>query len=133
MTFDTEKALAFEGESGPYILYTCARINSVFKKSDFSGEEELFIDKLGDDEFKLVKVIKNYPDIIVEAANKYKPSMLANYLLELAQEFNEFYHNCRIVDEDEEIQQNRLIISYMVLKVLEDGLENLNIETLEEM
>ena len=130
--FDIDKALDFTGETGPYLQYTYARINSVLKKAKFKSKNidfSIYTEK----EISLIKKLGEYSDVLIDAADKLKPSLIANYLIKLAQSYNEFYQNTPILKSSEKEKLARLELSYLVARTLEEGLELLNIDTLDEM
>jgi arginyl-tRNA synthetase len=146
--FDWEEALSFEGNSGPYLQYTYARIQAIIKKakkqkikpsgagSGSAGKAKNINYNLltNIEEVRLVKVLGKFGEKIEQAAAEYQPYVLAQYLLELAAEFNHFYHQCRVVDlEHLAISQARLVLINKVAEVLEQGLALLGIEVVEEM
>jgi len=134
IVFEIEKAMDFEGETGPYIQYAHARICSIIKKNDYPIKDKINADKLSaKEEEKVISLLKTYPDIIAESAEQYKPNSLARYLLELSQAFNEFYHTCPILQADEETKNARLNLILAVKQVLSEGLFLLGIESPEEM
>lgn len=128
IVFDKEKSLSFEGETGPYIMYTYARIKSVLRKAQNNSNANT---DLGEEEYEVSRKLIDYSDIVAEAAEKYKPSLLANYILELSQAFNEYYHKVKIIGSEKE--QARLKLCEAVSTVLKDGLSLLGMEVLEEM
>lgn len=131
--FDIDKALAFEGESGPYVQYTYARIQSIFRKTNFKGVKSIDYSLFEEDEVSLIKLLGEYNGIVLEAANKYKISAIANYLLKVSQSFNEFYQNKNIMKSENNIMQARLVLCECVAIVIKDGLELLGIDVLDEM
>jgi arginyl-tRNA synthetase len=132
-TYDPEESLSFEGETGPYVQYAHARIASIFKKAGrFKGEPNTSLLKTPHEE-KLINLLSNFPSVIKQAAESYKPYLIARYLIDLAQAFNEFYHNCPILHADKEIKQARLGLVTAVKEVLKTGLNLLGIEAPEEM
>ena len=134
ITFDPEKALDFEGETGPYIQYAHARICSIMKKYEGEVSKKFNADLLDSkEEEKLVTVLSNFENTLDEAANSYKPHLIARYLLDLAQAFNEFYHVCPILQASEDVKQTRLNLVLAVKQVLKTGLNLLGIEAPEEM
>ena len=138
ITFDLDEALEFQGFTGPYLLYTVARINSIFnkikdlrlklkvKKVDYSLLKE-------QSEVNLVKKLGEFPEVIAEIVKSNEPAHLARYLFELAQEFNTLYHELPILKAEAGVREARLELINMVNMVLERGLGLLGIETLEEM
>ncbi|MCA9459024.1 MAG: arginine--tRNA ligase [Nanoarchaeota archaeon] len=139
--FDIEKALAFEGDTGPYVQYTYARIRSILSKALDLGVDSrklnvknINLDVLGEGESRLVKILKDYPLVLKDAGEKYKISAIANYLIKVCQAFNLFYQECPILKADtEEIRNIRLLLAKYTSQLLMDGLGLLDIETLDEM
>ena len=134
ITFDPEKALDFEGETGPYIQYAHARICSIMKKYEGEVSKTFNADLLDSkEEEKLVTILSNFENAVDEASNSYKPHLMARYLLDLAQAFNEFYHCCPILQASEDVKQTRLNLILAVKQILKTGLNLLGIESPEEM
>ncbi len=130
--FDIDKTLDFIGETGPYLQYTYARINSVLKKAEFKSTD-IDVSIYTDKEISLIKKLGDYSDILIDSADKLKPSLIANYLIKLAQSYNEFYQSTPILKSTEKKKSVRLELSYLVAKTLKEGLELLDIDTLDEM
>lgn len=131
--FDLESAISFEGETGPYILYTCARINSILNKASYKLNLEVDYNIYSQEEIEIIKLLNEYKEIIIESATKYKPSHLAQYLLRISKSFNEFYQKSQILKEEESIKQARLLMCFAILETLTKGLSIFGIEVLEEM
>jgi arginyl-tRNA synthetase len=132
--FTWKKALNFEGESAPYLQYTHARICSIKRKVPIEINADCNFSKLTEPvEHDLAKKIGQYPDQIIEAANANKPSIIANFLLEVAQLFNKFYNKCRIKGEEVELQKVRLLLAECTRIIIEKGLGLLGIEGPQEM
>ncbi len=132
--FDKEESISFEGETGPYIQYACARINSIFKKYGKHVPKKINYALLDSAiEQTIIKMLYNYEKTISDAAEQYKPSTVARYLLLLAQKFNEFYHANQILKEEKEKMLARLALIDSIKTVLESGLDLLGIKVLEEM
>jgi arginyl-tRNA synthetase len=135
MTYDPKESISFEGETGPYVQYAYARICSILKKfgtktDDLKPDYTLL---QHEKEKKILQLLKDYPEKIKEAADNYKPSVITRYLLDLSQSFNEFYHECPILQEKEDLRTARLFLILAVREVLKNGLGLLEIEVLEEM
>jgi arginyl-tRNA synthetase len=132
MTFNPEESIDFNGNTGPFIQYTHARIMSVLRKA---RENNLLINpdypldlQLEDREKELLKTISEYPAIVAEAAANYSPALLANYCYEIAKEFNQFYHDHSILNEPDPDKKNfRLILSECVVKIMKSGMGMLGI------
>lgn len=133
IVFDWDEALAFEGRTGPYLLYSYARASSILKKSSKASErkKEIKIFDLSDGEIRLVKKIDSFGEAVRKASENFAPSIVANYVYELAQIFNEFYHSCNVLGSEEENFRLALIDSFR--KVMKKGLNLLGIEEVDEM
>lgn len=127
--FDAEKFLNFEGDTGPYLLYSYARANSIHKK--VKNNKPIKILDLNNCEVKLVKKINEFPEIIKKAFSRLAPNILANYSFELAQTFNEFYHSCPVIGNAKEGFRLKLVDAFRA--TLKKSLELLGINVLEEM
>lgn len=130
IVFDLEESVSLDGDSGPYVQYTYARIQSVLKSTD-KKESEVKVIKLDTPERALLRQLIYFPDIVSEVALNYHPNLLASYLIELSKLYNLFYQQCRIIGSDKE--QFRLKLSDKVGKVLKQGLYLLGIEAPERM
>ncbi len=137
--FDPKHSLAFEGDTGPYLLYTNARIRSLLRKGMEQGhlmpaEAPLAFLKLGSpEERSLGFALAVFPDDVRIAAKDYNPAHLADRLLSLAKEFNRFYKEHPILGSDRDATYERLVLSNAVSESLSWGLRLLGIETLEKM
>jgi arginyl-tRNA synthetase len=137
VTFTWDKAMALDGNSGPYLQYTYARIASVGDKyaekypgSELKSYPIQCSDKI---ERKLVMKVVQFPEAVVAAAENYKPSFLADYLYDLAQTYNSFYQNVPFLKAPEGVRESRVRICLSVATVLRKGLELLGIETPERI
>ena len=133
MTFDWEKLLNFDGETGPYVQYTYARAASVIRKIGevpYKIEYSFLTDEAS---MALLKEISRFPSIIKEAANKLEPSIVARYSMDLAQSFNKFYHDNQINVDDETIKYSRANVVLITKNILKDSLDLLGIECPEQM
>ncbi|PEL80422.1 arginine--tRNA ligase [Bacillus wiedmannii] len=129
--FSLENMLKFEGETGPYVQYTHARACSILRKE--SVEFETFTFALKDDHsWSVVKLLNKFPQVIEAAFNKKEPSNISKYVLDVAQSFNKYYGNVRILEESEE-KESRLALVYAVTVVLKEGLRLLGVDAPEEM
>jgi len=127
--FDWEKIFVLEGNSAPYLQYTVARANSVLEKGRKSSPKGKIA--LNQEELVILRSLTRFSEIIVIAAKSYSPNLLANYLFDLAQKFNNFYNQHRIVGgENEEL---RLALTAGTRQVLKNGLAILGIETPQRM
>jgi arginyl-tRNA synthetase len=130
IVFNPHEALDFEGNSGPYLLYSYARASSIVRKSEI-GKKKVEISDLSKEESALLTKLGNYPEIINKAYAELAPNVVANYSYELCQMFNEFYHAHQVVGSKEEAFRLRLIEAFR--NVLKSSLNLLGIEVLEEM
>ena len=138
MTFNPAESIDFNGNTGPLIQYTYARIRSVFRKAgqlQVSGSPAFSPDvKAGSKELQLIRLLRRFTATVVEAANDYSPSIIANYCYELAREYNQFYHDFSILGEpDPSVRDLRLALSDVTGRVLYLGMDLLGIEMPERM
>lgn len=133
MCFDPKKAISFEGDTGPYLLYSYARASSILRKSATISipKESENVDSFNDSELALVRKIDAFPDIVMASYRKLSPSVVANYGFELSQAFNEFYHNSPVLSGDRTGFRLRLVGVFR--EVLGRSLDLLGIERIEEM
>ena len=130
--FDLEAMVSFEGETGPYIQYAYARIQSILRKADFTPDANADY-RLNDAEsWEIIKLIQDFPRIIKRAADNYEPSIIAKFAISLAQAFNKYYAHTRILDESPE-RDSRLALSYATAVVLKEALRLLGVEAPEKM
>ncbi len=130
IVFDKKEALRFEGDTGPYLLYSYARAASLLRKRRGRGPWAVGRG-LDVSEVRLLKKIDGLGDVVVRAYESLAPNLIANYCFELAQIFNEFYHSCPVIGSDEEGFRLKLVDVFK--GTLKKGLDLLGIETLEEM
>jgi arginyl-tRNA synthetase len=129
MVFDVDKFLAFEGDTGPYLLYSYARASSIIRK--VSSKATVKILDLKDTEIKLLKKISNFEEIVARANESLSPNLIANYSFELSQIFNEFYHACPVLGSREEGFRLKLVDAFRI--TLKKSLNLLGINVIEEM
>lgn len=138
-SFDWNNVLNFEGETGPYVQYSAARAYSILEKNDFYSKinnldiSKLFNYEMNVDELALVKSIYKFEDILLDAAKKYEPSILARYITEVAKLFNKFYNSCPINNQEENIKDFRLVLTYCSRLLIEIGLGLLGMDTPKKM
>ena len=132
ITFSYDKVLSFEGETSVYVQYTCARANSVLLKS---GVKETLPENYlpNAQESEVVKLIAAFPDAVKEAAEKYEPSVVARYAVDLAQKFNKFYIDCKIITAEGETKDFRLPLTRAALQTMKNALSLLGIGIPEKM
>jgi arginyl-tRNA synthetase len=132
--FSWEKVLNFEGDTSPYIQYTYARISSIFRKIDKFEETKVNYSLLNDDvSLQLLYKIDNFQNTIKDAADKNEPHFIAKYAIETAQLFNKFYNTNRVIVEDEDVKNSRIMLCYAVKTVLKTSLDLLGIKCVEKM
>ncbi|MCR4765878.1 MAG: arginine--tRNA ligase [Bacteroidaceae bacterium] len=138
MTFNPQESIDFNGNTGPFIQYTYARIRSVLRKANEAGlviPSDLNLDvQLNDKEESLIQHLADFPATIAEAAKNYSPSSIANYIYDLVKEYNQFYHDFSILrEENEQLKLFRLTLSANVAKVIQLAMSLLGIEVPERM
>ncbi len=138
MTFDPKESIDFNGNTGPFIQYTYARIQSVLRKAkdkNFAIPEALDTHiELTAKEVQLVKAVNNFPQIIAEAGKIYSPAIIANYAYDLVKDFNQFYHESPIaVEENEEIRGMRLKLCMIVGETVKNAMWTMGIDVPERM
>ena len=127
INFDPETSLSFEGDSGPYLQYTHARIQTLLEKG---FEQKIIPTVLFDTELsEIEKLLYRFPEIVESAIREYAPNYIVTYLLEIARSFNSFYGAHKIIDlENPEISAHRLAIARATQIVIKNGLKLLGIE-----
>lgn len=135
MLFDPKESIDFNGNTGPFIQYTYARIKSILRKACDSGfVPAITKSPLEDKEVSIIKMISAFPARISEAANVYSPAMIANYAYDLAKEFNQYYHDISILREsDAAVRDQRLALVSVIATVLEKAMGILGIRLPERM
>jgi len=132
--YNPQESISFEGETGPYIQYTHARICSILRKHGNETNTQIDFSKLSlESEKNLISTLADYPAALEESAKNYKPSTLARHLLSLSQQFNEYYHKTPVLKADKETMEARLLLIYCVKEVIKSGLNLLGIQSPEEM
>ena len=132
-TFDWGNTLSFEGETGPYVQYTHARINSILDRGNFepvSIEENLLKEE---SEINLLRLIYNFSNVVIDAHEKYEPYFITRHITEVAKEFNKYYNSTQILVEDSKLKEQRLMLAYAVKTVIKAGLGLLGIEAPNKM
>ena len=136
VVFSWDRVLNSEGESGPYVQYTHARTCSLLFKSgiDEDSLHDVDFSVLGDEaSADVLKLIRTYPDRIVDAANKYEPFIITRHLVYIAQAFNKFYHDHPILKSEEHVRRARLALVLAVRYILSSGLGLLGIKAPNQM
>ena len=135
MLFDPRESIDFNGNTGPFIQYTHARIKSVLRKAAAQGmTAAVTSEALLPKEIELVKIMAGFPDKIKEAAAAHSPALVANYAYNLAKEFNQYYHDVSILKEtDEKVRSQRLMLIATIARVLVKAMDILGIQLPERM
>jgi arginyl-tRNA synthetase len=138
MTFDPRESIDFNGNTGPFVQYTYARVQSVFRKAAEKGintsmqlNENM---ELTDKEAGVLKMISNFPNVVKDAGEAYSPAIVANYVYDLAKEFNQFYHESSIVYEEDEAKRSiRLALARAVGQTIKQSMWLMGIDVPERM
>jgi arginyl-tRNA synthetase len=137
MLFDPKESIDFQGNTGPFIQYTHARIRSILRKAveqNLNIPEKVTVDAFAPIEVELVTLLINYQDTLSRAAEEYAPSLMANYCYDLAKTFNSFYGELTVMnEEDESVKLMRLALIKAVADTLKKGMKLLGIEVPERM
>ncbi len=137
MLFDPKESIDFNGNTGPFIQYTHARIKSVLRKAKELGvamPEIIPVVELNAKEIELVKLIEDFPAVIKQAGDDFSPAQVANYTFELAKEYNQFYHDYSIMREEDEAKKHlRLMLSEQVAEIIKRSMRLLGIDVPERM
>lgn len=137
MLFNPAESIDFNGNTGPFLQYTYARIQSVLRRAggvkvaDFNAEN---VAVPSDKEATLIRKAGDFPGVVKEAARSYSPALIANYCYDLAKEYNQFYHDYPILKEEDTARRNlRLLLSYTVARTLKSAASLLGMEMPERM
>ena len=137
MTFNPKESIDFNGNTGPFVQYTYARIQSVLRKAADKQVSEAFDASavaLNDKEISLIQRLSDFPAIVAEAGRTYSPALVANYVYELVKEYNQFYHDYKILgEENADLRGFRLTLSRTVGDIIRQGFWMLGIEVPERM
>lgn len=129
IVFDLKKFVSFEGNTGPYILYSYARASSIIRKT--KTKEKFKINNLEDKELLLVKKLLQFQEVVEDSFNKLSPALIANYVYQLSRMFNEFYHECPVIGSEEESFRIALVEAFR--QITRNSMNLLGIQILEEM
>lgn len=130
--FDLEAMVSFEGETGPYVQYAHARIQSILRKANFNPDEKENYSLNDNESWEIIKLLQDFPRIILRSANNFEPSIIAKFAISLAQNFNKYYAHTRILDDSSE-RDSRLALCYATATVLKESLNLLGVEAPNEM
>jgi len=135
ITFDIEKSISFDGDTGPYLMYVYSRCKSILKESDFENPDGVCIESLMENHLVkgLFVQISRYEKQLLDSSLNYSPSTLAQYLFSLGQSFNSFYQGVRVLDAPDEERGILLTLVKATMVVMQDGLDKLGIEVVEKM
>ncbi len=136
MTFNPKESIDFNGNTGPFIQYTYARIRSVLRKAAEQGFaiSEYATVVPNDKEIALIQRLADFPSVVSEAGRSYSPALIANYVYDLVKEYNQFYHDCSILrEEDAAVRSLRLTLSDVTSRVIRTGMGLLGINVPERM
>lgn len=134
MMFNPKESIDFNGDTGPFIQYTYARIRSVLRKAEEAGYGKGELAVPNKKEAELIQKIADFRNVVADAGRKYSPAVIAKYCFELAKEYNQFYHDFSILKEEDEAKRNlRLRLSDVTARTLKAGLALLGIEVPERM
>ncbi len=136
MLFDPKESIDFNGNTGPFIQYTYARIRSIMRKAAESGFTPAVADSVvfNEKEISIIKMLNNYPAKVAEAGAAYSPAVIANYAYDLAKEFNQYYHDVSILrEENAELRDARLVLIDTIAGVLVRAMDILGIRLPERM
>ena len=130
--FTLEEVVRFEGETGPYVQYSHARAMSILEKADFDPAVVSSLSLADTESWEVIKLIQRYPETVLQAAEKYEPSVIAKHAIKLAQAFNKYYANVKILAEDAE-KDARLALVYAVTTLLKEDLRLLGLHAPDKM
>lgn len=130
--FDLEAMVSFEGETGPYVQYAYARIQSILRKANFTPSTDATYSLSDPESWEIIKLLQDFSRVVKRAAENYDPSLIAKYAINLAQAFNKYYAHTRILDESSE-RESRLALSYSTAVVLKEALRLLGVDAPEKM
>ena len=136
MTFNPKESIDFNGNTGPFIQYTYARIRSVLRRAAEAGFEHSAYSAVvpNEKEISLIQRLSDFPGVVAEAGRSYSPALIANYVYDLVKEYNQFYHDCSILkEEDAAVRSLRLAISDATARVVSTGMGLLGINVPERM
>ena len=134
MLFDPKESVDFNGNTGPFIQYTHARICSVLRKANYAAVAVPVAASMQEKEKELIRIIYEFPKIIEEAGRMFNPGIVANYVYELVKAYNQFYHDITILkEENPDLKNFRLALSYQCGSIIKNGMGLLGIAVPERM
>lgn len=134
VSFKWDKVLNFDGETGPYVQYTYVRCASILRTVSYDDNAAINYSLLLDEEaIALLKEINRFPQVVADAAEKYEPSIVARFAMDVAQSFSRFYNACRVNVEDTDLRNARVKLVCLTKNILKDALDLLGIKCPEQM
>jgi arginyl-tRNA synthetase len=137
MTFNPKESIDFNGNTGPFIQYTHARIKSVLRKANEQNIDYSSLNiniEISEKESYLIQLLTEFPAVIHQAGEEFSPALIANYIYDLVKEYNQFYHDFSILkEENQDVKQFRLVLSESIASVIKRGMSLLGIEVPERM
>ena len=134
MLFNPKESIDFNGNTGPFLQYTYARIRSILRKAGDFNIDYLPTAMPNEKEIGLIQKISAFPDVVAEAANTFSPAVIANYSYDLAKEYNQFYHDYPVLkEENAEVKKLRLLLSAVTARTLKSATSLLGMEMPERM
>lgn len=135
MTFNPKESIDFNGNTGPFIQYTYARIRSVLRKAAEAGFEAADYSNVvpNEREIALIQRLGDFPGVVAEAGRSYSPALIANYAYDLTKEYNQFYHDCSILKDSKEVCSLRIALSEATSRTIRTALALLGINVVERM
>ncbi len=134
VSFKWDKVLNFDGETGPYVQYTYCRCASILRTVSYDENADIDYSLLLDEEaIALIREINRFPEVVLDAAERYEPSVVARFAMDVAQSFSRFYNACRVNVEDEKLRNARAKLVALTKKTLKDALDLLGIQCPEQM
>ncbi len=131
VTFKPEESIKFEGDTGPYLLYSYARARSILSKAKYKPSKKISPNNIVGSEKRLISYLSKFPQVVASAYESLSPNLIANYAYELSQKFNEFYHEQQVIGSEEE--SFRLALVDSLSQTLKNSLSLLGISVLEKM
>ncbi len=132
--FDPKESIDFQGNTGPFIQYTYARIQSILRKANFDYSQPIISIELDEKEKSLIKLLQSFPEVIQQAAQNHSPALIANYTYDLVKEFNSFYQNVSILGADNADEKTfRVQLASTVANTIKNGFSLLGIQVPERM
>ncbi|MDP4039457.1 MAG: arginine--tRNA ligase [Candidatus Pacearchaeota archaeon] len=131
IVFNPEKSISFEGDTGPYLLYSYARALRILEKAEYKKQKKFSVSNVSEEEKKLIGLLASFPNIVKNSYENLAPNLIANYSYDLAKSFSEFYHSCIVIGAEKE--QFRLKIVDSFSQVMKSALFLLGISVIPEM